>query len=471
MAGRSMGIIAPEWQQLQVQLGPTLRHPLTRFFSFCTARGLSPEEVTPATFETYRTSVEHESLRARRNQAFRRTCIAWNEALRTVPDWPDLEAAVPNLRSWYVLPWSDFPPSLEADVDAMVDDATGMDLVHMKARRRIKPQSARQRVEKLRRLISGYVLRGGDPSGLRTLADVVRLDVVREGLRSHIERRGGKPTRSTDGMIVSAITIARQWVGVCERDLQELERIRRSLAIPVHETAAETRVLLRKFDDEATLAALLNAPGEAIRRFAGRNRLKCSEAVTAQAALAVQMLLDAPLRVHNLAAIDLDRHLIRIGSDRRMRVHLHFPAEEVKNARELELPLSPETVELLDYYIEFVRPQLVRAPSTFLFPGASAGPKGSGLMSNQIATFVHRHVGVRVTAHKFRHLIGYLYLKQHPGAHEVVRQLLGHRSIETTIRHYASMEQEEAFRLYDSVLDGLRQKSASVAPRRRKAKR
>lgn len=470
MAGRSMGFIAPAWQELQGQIGdPFRRTALTRFFSFCTARGVHPKDVSPDTFDDFRKSVELESMRARHKQAYRNTCLAWNHARETVAGWPDIAAVVPSYRDWYALPWSTFPSSLKADIDAMVADATGADLVAMKARTRIKPQSAQTRARNLHRLISGYVLRGGDPQSLESLAAVVQLDVVRQGLRFHLERAGGTPTPGMDGMIVSVLSVARQWVEVSDADLKELKRLRQSLDIKVHEMAPETRALLRKFDDDATLAALLNAPGQVLRRHVGRNRLSRSEAVTAQAALAVQILLDAPVRVHNLASIDLGRHVIRIGSGRQARTHLHFPADEVKNARELELPLSPETVELLDFYLEFVRPQLVRAPNSFLFPGEAAGHKGSGLLSCQIASFVHDRVGVRVTAHKFRHLIGYLYLKQHPGAHEVVRQLLGHKSIDTTIRYYASIEQDEAFRLYDTFLDGLRQDAAAnPGPRRRR---
>ena len=47
---------------------------------------------------------------------------------------------------------------------------------------------------------------------------------------------------------------------------------------------------------------------------------------------------------------------------------------------------------------------------------------------------------MRVRAHQFRHLAGFLYLQHNPGGHEVVRRLLGHESIETTLTFYAGME-------------------------------
>ena len=469
MAGRAKGYMAPEWKELIERIeDPFRRQPLTRFLSFCSIRGISPRTVTADSFEQYRSSVELLSMRAGSKSAYRATCAAWNKARETVPGWPDLEVSVPDNRNTYALPWSTFPASLKADIDAMVADATGADLVTMRARRRIKPISARFRAKHLQRLVSGYVLRGNDPQALRTLADAVRLDVVREGLRFHLQRGGGKPTASMDDLVVVACTIARQWVQVSDGEIQELRRLRQSLAINVCDMAPKTRVILRAFDDEQNLAALLNAPERTLRRCAGRNRLSRSEKVSAAAALAVQLLLNAPVRVRNLSSIDLNRHVLRIGTGRHARVHLHFPAEEVKNNRELELPLSPDTVELLDLYLASVRPQILRAPSGFLFPGEAAGHKCSILLSQQIADYVHEHVGVRVTAHKFRHLVGYLYLKQHPGSHEVVRQLLGHKSIATTIRFYASLEQDEAFRLYDSFLDDLRKQAAEAPVRGRR---
>jgi integrase len=69
--------------------------------------------------------------------------------------------------------------------------------------------------------------------------------------------------------------------------------------------------------------------------------------------------------------------------------------------------------------------------------------------AQQTADLVEAEVGVRLTAHQFRHLAGFLYLKAHPGGHEVVRSLLGHKSIETTIRFYAGMEAAAAIRHYD----------------------
>jgi integrase len=92
------------------------------------------------------------------------------------------------------------------------------------------------------------------------------------------------------------------------------------------------------------------------------------------------------------------------------------------------------------------------------------------LLSQQIADLTFEMVGLRVTAHQFRHICAHLYLQQHPGDYETVRQFLGHKKVETTIRFYAGMEGEAAVALWDDTLGQIRQAASERlnASRRRK---
>ena len=51
-----------------------------------------------------------------------------------------------------------------------------------------------------------------------------------------------------------------------------------------------------------------------------------------------------------------------------------------------------------------------------------------------------------------------------PGGHEVVRHLLGHRSIATTLRFYAGMEVAAALRRYDAVVLERREEATDAHP-------
>ena len=65
---------------------------------------------------------------------------------------------------------------------------------------------------------------------------------------------------------------------------------------------------------------------------------------------------------------------------------------------------------------------------------------------------MEQHVGVALTPHQFRHLAARRYLDAFPGHYESVRQLLGHKEMATTMRHYAGAEQEAAVRRLDAIL-------------------
>jgi integrase len=175
-------------------------------------------------------------------------------------------------------------------------------------------------------------------------------------------------------------------------------------------------------------------------------------ALLAQWALAVGVLPFASMRIGNLAALDLERHLVRHGRGDAEVVHLVIEGREVKNHRELEYPLPPPAVALLDRYLARFWPTLAPPGTTALFPGRGGRPKGRRLLGRQIARAVFARTGLRMNPHLFRHAAAKLYLTARPGEVEVMRLVLGHGSIETTTGHYAGFETAAAVRHFDRVI-------------------
>jgi integrase len=100
---------------------------------------------------------------------------------------------------------------------------------------------------------------------------------------------------------------------------------------------------------------------------------------------------------------------------------------------------------------------LLGAPSPFLFPGKGPDqPKGSAALSEQIKEIVHAYTRLDMPAHRFRHAAAKIYLDRNPGQYEVVRQLLGHKDIKTTIAFYAGAESASAARHYAKTILGIR---------------
>ena len=170
-------------------------------------------------------------------------------------------------------------------------------------------------------------------------------------------------------------------------------------------------------------------------------------------AAAIAILQAVPLRIGNLAKIDIRKNLIARGK----RVYLVISEGDTKNGEPVDFELPTEVVEILGWYIREYRPHLVHAPTQALFPGAGSGPKSAQGFGAQIKATSFRFTGLKLNPHLFRHAGAKIFLDQRPGQYEVVRQVLRHRSIETTTSFYAGAETRSAGHHYASVINKLRE--------------
>jgi integrase len=171
-----------------------------------------------------------------------------------------------------------------------------------------------------------------------------------------------------------------------------------------------------------------------------------SAALQMQVAVAIELLLMSPIRIGNLAGLNLDTHLIRY---RKSGMRLSIRGCEVKNDWNIEALLAPETVELIDLYLVKFRPLLSSVPSPWLFPGENGQPKSTDMLRTQIKDCVRKRLGLQMNPHFFRHFAGDHYLKAHPGAYGVVRLLLGHKSINTTTKYYCDTNTVQAGQIFN----------------------
>ena len=95
---------------------------------------------------------------------------------------------------------------------------------------------------------------------------------------------------------------------------------------------------------------------------------------------------------------------------------------------------------------------------TALFPGKGGGAKAINTLRKQISDTVHFYTGLKINPHLFRHVMSKLFLDKNPGQHEVVRRVLGHKSIDTTISYYTGLETAAAVRHFDGTILKLRNK-------------
>ena len=269
---------------------------------------------------------------------------------------------------------------------------------------------------------------GGQPATLTGLADLVtRRGRGRRSCASSSTRAGNKPCAQTQGLAARLKAIAEHHVEVAPEVLAQLQRMAQRVTPPLagHDRQEPRHAAPVRRPRHA--AAPDQPAGRAVRQAADSQGPPPKQlALRLQSALAVEILLVAPMRLKNLAGLELDRHLRRSGNGRQARWFVVIPGAEVKNGEPLELPLPERTVRLLETYRTRVLPVLAAPGALWLFPGEH-GSKREVSLGPQISKFIRRELGCRLSPHQFRHLCGYLYLQRHPHGHEVVRAMLGHR--------------------------------------------
>ena len=57
-----------------------------------------------------------------------------------------------------------------------------------------------------------------------------------------------------------------------------------------------------------------------------------------------------------------------------------------------------------------------------------------------------------MTVHQFRHAAAALILQHRPGEYELVRRILGHRSVQTTINSYVGLENIQASEIFSKIV-------------------
>ncbi|MEQ9640309.1 MAG: site-specific integrase [Alphaproteobacteria bacterium] len=456
--------LSPQWMSMAAAVRdvPALHRGLSRFIGFCARLGIQPNDVSDETVAAYHTALDEGLLLKRPRPLVQLVVLRWNEAAATIPGWPTRRLGRLDARDTYCLNWDAFPASFQADVDRWLHRLSGHDLLANDAPDKpLSPATLKHRRHQIRALASASCHAGLSVDQLVDLGVLVEPATLRLGLGWLLSRNGNRSSGAIHGVATAAKALARHHVGVEEDTLEQIRDICRKLDPGSIGLTEKNRTRLRQFDDSRNVALLLELPDRLMREAQTRPSSPRS-ALKAQTAVAIALLLMAPIRLRNLAAIDLDRHICR---DRGAETFLVIDRVEVKNRQDIEIPLAAQTVALLDSYVSHFISVLAPGPTNWLFPRRHGdGHKAPGHLGDQIKREVFRLTGLEVHVHLFRHIAAKLYLDANPGGYEVVRRLLGHSSMDTTVRAYTGLEGAAAARHFDAVIEDVRQR---VAPARR----
>jgi integrase len=469
--GRYLTPMSPAWLELWRYINERkIRDALSRLARYCSDIGIAPEQVDDAVLDRFRLAITNEGMVRKPREAHRVACKAWNHLLGTVSNWPLRRLIEPSYKVSSTLPWDTFPRTLKVDVDSYLERLAGRDLLAELDFRPLRPSSIATRERQLRQFASALVHRGRDPQTVRGLADLVAIDTLKDGLRFFLDRAGNKKTKAVHDLACALRAMARHHVKVDIAHLDKLRAICRQLDPGGRGLTDKNRDLLRQFDDERNLAALLLLPERLVVEVRRHKSPSRADALLVQLALAIELELMVPLRIGNLVRLDLDRHLLRTRASGRSVVHLVIPGAEVKNGVDIEAALPAPTLALLDLYLGTYRPLLLVVPTSSLFPGKGGKPKNRSTLGLQISRVIRQRTGLRVNPHAFRHIMTKVGLAAEPGNYGMMRLVNGHKSVGTVERYYSGTEGSVAVRRFDDHVLRLRERLAWASSRQSKRK-
>jgi len=449
--------LMPAWAALMGKIAdPNRRKRLSGLVRYCSAAKIVPEDVNEEVLDKYM-RYRGETTHLVANEAARRVIArAWNACVEEIKEWPRQCLIEPPVKLLTDTAWESFPQGLREEIERYL---AGFQKIRRGASgKRIRPCKA-STIKTRRRELQAFArvaVRLGHPIETLTSLEVL-LDpaLVEEVLEAYWDASGKEePCVYTIDMAWKLLSVARETNSLSEADLAKLDEVR--AAMEEHRQGGLTEKNLKViravltdgvWDEVVQLPHALMAEARLLR-----DQAPVKAAVTAQIATAIAILSFVPIRLGNLTQIRLGENLIKPGGldD---PYWLVFPHYDVKNRVRLNFKLVQQVGEIIDEYIHDYRSILLRGSNApWLFPGETGGVKTSRTLSLQVTDRIEKGCGLRMTVHQFRHAAAATYLKDHPDEYEIVRQLLGHRNIQTTMNFYVGLDMIQASELFSEII-------------------
>ena len=448
--------LSAEWVKLRAQIADSLiRSRLSSFIRYCSANSVSPEEVDEAVVDQF---VEYRNRCGKpADDAFRRILArAWNANVENIEDWPKRLLAVPPVKRAVEIEWEEFPKGLRRDVDKYLE---GLTKVRKYRGRHIKPlrsSTIRARRAELQAAARVAVKAAVPINKLDSLKSMLKPKVVEKILDAYWQKNGDKPKLYTIDLARRLLAIAKETKCLSERECEQLWQIWNCLNLqrPPEGLTDKNLAFLRKVLTPGVWGRVVKLPFVMMEEARRQRHRPVRAAVIAQLAVAIAIEAVAPVRLENLTSIRLGVNLTKPdGPD--SNYWLHFVPESTKNNVRLQFVFKDYLTQLIDEYVQDFWPTLLRGrKEDCLFPGLREGAKDKVSFSGQISGRIYKATGLKMTVHQFRHAAGAIILRNRPGEYELVRQILGHRRIATTMRCYVGLETIQASEIFTSMVVG-----------------
>jgi len=449
--------LSPAWAALRNQIHDDYRRrKLSGLMRYCSAKAISPRMVNEEYVDAYIQYRAETTALATNSAARRAIAKAWNACAEEIQGWPGRRLIEPPAKALTAVPWESFPEQLRQEIELYL---SGLKKIRRRSNgKRIRPCKDSTIATRRRELqaFARMAVRHGHPvETLTSLGVLLTPAVVEQVLNAFWDAsQKEEPKVFTIDLAWKLLSVARETQCLDQADLDQLDEIRAAMEDYRRGGLTEKNLkVIRAILTDGVWDEVVQLP-RALMPAArlDRHQARVKAAVAAQLAVAIAILTFVPVRVGNLSQIRLDENLIK-PAGLEGPYWLVFPHYDVKNRVQLQFELPPSVCEIIDEYIHDYRPELLRGSNEpWLFPGATGNAKRAQVLSLQIKRRIEKVTGLRITVHQFRHAAAAIFLKEHKGEYEVVRQLLGHRNVETTRNFYIGLDMIHANEMFNDII-------------------
>ena len=445
---------------------------LSRFAHTCQGLGIKPSQVNDVTLDQYLEYSTRVELLGNAPKAHKLIARHWAKVIIALPNLglqalapplPQMQGKAPKIGEFSAAFQTDYEYYCIYMTPSSPDDASSkprFDETIPKAdvdkSKGYKPSVIKQRKLLLRQAGGLLVLNTQQNLNTITLRDLVYPANASKILQAQYDSLKGREAPVIRSMASALLALAVNYYKVPAADKERLESLVKQSPKQKLGMTKKNRDRLKQIGVEQ-MDVIFDLPRKFIedaQRKIADGTFKLKDYLRAQIGVAIGLLLEAPVRGANLVSIEIGKHLsleVSRGAAGRLRF------SKTKNDVEQDFPLSKQFVALLKIFVQDIRAEVDRANiSKLLFPGCSRTSKGVSHLGGQISKAIKKATGIEINQHLFRHLLALLYLERHPGEYAVVRVLLGHKKLETTMNFYCGVEVEATLKHFANVMTCVR---------------